>query len=331
MTKRIGELKFIDLYIGVDYCDIKGLDGSTSIRTPAPPEFQDEIGDLKAKCERVYEQHNEPEFAIIHDDVMFRVTQLLDVQGNDVFILRKAESVVRPYASLGISQLASAFALHPATRGLILIVGEMASGKTTTAASYFKERLTMFGGIGVAIEDPPETKLDGVHGSGRCLQVPASRKNGGYKEQLIRAVRSGADAILLGEIREEETAFQAVQAGINGHLIYSTMHAGNLVQGLERFSTWCQQKTDSANALMSDAVSMIIHQKLERVPKQGGGGHVSRMKASFLILSGQMGQSARAKIREGNFHLVSHDIEEQSKRNIWMETRPARQPASPQQ
>lgn len=234
MTASFSQLKFVDLYIGEDYCDFKGLDGSENIRTPVPPHLLGEVQVLKAECLKVFVQHEEPEFAIIHDEVMFRVTQLLDVRAQNVFVLRKSSAQVRPHTSLGLSQAVTTVALSKATRGLVLVVGEMASGKTTTIASLFKERLTLHGGIGVAIEDPPETRLDGIHGTGRCLQVPASRKNGGYREQLIRAVRSGADAILLGEIREEDTAFQVAQAGINGHLIYSTMHAGSLVQGLER-------------------------------------------------------------------------------------------------
>ena len=318
MTSLLSGLHFVDLYIGEDYCDIKGLEGSLTSRVPAPSEFQQQIDELRCRCRETHDVQQEPEFSIVVDDVMFRVTAIMDVFNADIFILRRSSAEIRPLNRIGLSPALTQFVMDRDTRGLVLCVGEMAAGKSSTVASMVKERLTQHGGIGIAIEDPPETKLNGVHGKGRCIQVRASRKNGGYGEQLLRALRSGADLILIGEIRDNDTAFQVAQASINGHLIYSTMHAGNIVQGIERFTTLCKSRTPNANEILADGLAAIFWQELEKVPKQGdGGGFSTRLMSRALILSGPNGQSARSKIREGKFHQLVQEIEEQGRRNVW--------------
>lgn len=318
MTSLLSTLHFVDLYIGDGYCDIKGLEGSKASRVPAPDYLQAQIAELRLRCQETYELQQEPEFSIIVDDVMFRVTAMMDVLNKDVFILRRSSAEIRPLNRIGLSPALTQFVLDRDTRGLVLCVGEMAAGKSSTVASMFKERLTTHGGIGLAIEDPPETKLNGEHGIGRCIQVRASRKNGGYREQLTRAVRSGADMVLIGEIRDEDTAFQVAQASINGHLILSTMHAGNIVQGIERFATYCKARTSNANEILSDGLAAVFWQELEKVPRQGvDGGFSTRLKSEALILVGPNGQSARSKIREGKFHQLIQEIQEQGRRNVW--------------
>lgn len=320
MQSLLSELKFVDLYIGDDYCDIKGLEGSETLRSKIPPDLEGEIGRIREICKTTYDEQQESEFSIIHDGVMFRVTLMVDVLNKDIFILRRPSAEIRAHNKIGLSPLVTSFALAKDTRGLILVVGEMAAGKSSTIASLFRDRLALHGGIGLAIEDPPETRLNGEHGPGRCIQIRASRKNGGYREQLVRAVRSGADTILLGEIRDEDTAYQVAQAGINGHLILSTMHASGIVQGLERLSTWCKTKTTNANDVLSEGLAAIVYQELERVRRQGGVGYSIRFASKALVLTGSIGQSARAKIRAGQFHLLSQEIDEQARRAVWQDS-----------
>src|SRR3546814_18377080 len=104
-------------------------------------------------------------------------------------------------------------------KGLVLIAGETGADKTSTAAALMYSRLIKHGGIAVAIEDPPEINMHGQHGHGWCEQVPASRFTGGYREHLIGSLRDNPDMILLGEIRDEATANEVVNASINGHFI----------------------------------------------------------------------------------------------------------------
>lgn len=112
-----------------------------------------------------------------------------------------------------------------------------------------KARLEAWGGICVAVEDPPEPFLNGRHGSGRCIQVPVS-PDGGYEEALILALRTRADFLFVGEIRDSSTAAQVIQASINGHLIISTGHAGSVTQGIERISALAQPLLNNARAAL---------------------------------------------------------------------------------
>src|SRR3546814_7724012 len=78
--------------------------------------------------------------------------------------------------------------------------------------------------------------MHGQHGHGWCEQVPASRFTGGYREHLIGSLRDNPDMILLGEIRDEATANEVVNASNNGHFILSTIHADSIPGAIERLS-----------------------------------------------------------------------------------------------
>src|SRR5260364_259349 len=75
-TQKISALEFVDLYIGEEYCDIKGLAGASASRVGAPDELKDQINALRQQCQVIYRAQQEPEFALILDGVLFRVTQI---------------------------------------------------------------------------------------------------------------------------------------------------------------------------------------------------------------------------------------------------------------
>lgn len=316
-TPKISQIEFVDLYIGENYCDIKGLPGASASRVPAPAEWADQVADLRAKCKEIFQAQQEPEFSLVLDDVVLRVTQISDVDNTDVFILRRSGAQIRPLATLGLPPHVMKAVLDKDARGLILVAGEMGTGKTSTAASIVAQRLTLHGGIAIAVEDPPETKLNGLHGNGRCIQVRASRKNGGYQEHMIRAMRSGSDLILIGEIRDEDTALQALKASINGHLIISTIHAGDIVQTIERLHTLCNGKAQNAYSILADGLTAVVWQTLEKVPRQANGGKAARLIVKSLVLNGQDSSGIRTKIRKGLVSQVMQDVEDQNRQAAW--------------
>ncbi|WP_324778414.1 ATPase, T2SS/T4P/T4SS family, partial [Ralstonia pickettii] len=105
------------------------------------------------------------EFSLVVEGNLFRVTQISDVTNEDVFVLRRSEAQIRPLATLGLPPHVMKAVLDKDARGLILVAGEMGTGKTSTAASIVVQRLAIHGGIAIAVEDPPETMLNGVHGN----------------------------------------------------------------------------------------------------------------------------------------------------------------------
>lgn len=316
MNQSFADVEFVDLYVGSDYCDIKGLEGAGALRVPAPESLQDEISKLRKQCREIYEAQKEPEFALIFGDRIYRVTTINDVMNDDVFVLRRSSAAIRPLDDLGLSPALVSAMIDERTNGLVLIAGEMGAGKTSTAASIITARLRRHGGIAMAIEDPPETKLNGIHGAGRCIQTRASRKNGGYKEQIMRAIRSGADMILIGEIRDNETAGEVLKASINGHFIVSTIHAGNVVQAVERLQAFTLPTFSNANEILADGLAIVVWQELQKVPSAAGGTIMGvRLKAQSLVVTSSSG--ARQKIRKGQIDQIMHDADAQSKQSAW--------------
>ncbi len=103
--------------------------------------------------------------------------------------------------------------------GMILVCGPTGSGKTTTLYAVLRDIDITQRNV-VTIEDPVEIQLEGVS------QIPVNDAQGNSFSALLRSVlRQDPDVILVGEIRDAETARVAVQAGMTGHLVFSTVHA----------------------------------------------------------------------------------------------------------
>jgi general secretion pathway protein E len=113
--------------------------------------------------------------------------------------------------------------------GMLLVTGPTGSGKTTTLYAVLGET---HGGQDkvVTIEDPVEYQLAGV------LQIPVNEKKGLTFARGLRSIlRHDPDKIMVGEIRDGETAEIAVQAALTGHLVYTTVHANNVFDVIGRF------------------------------------------------------------------------------------------------
>ena len=113
--------------------------------------------------------------------------------------------------------------------GMLLVTGPTGSGKTTTLYAVLSEVNTGRDKI-ITIEDPVEYELPGV------LQIPVNDKKGLTFARGLRSIlRHDPDRILVGEIRDSETAEIAVQAALTGHQVYTTVHANNAFDVLGRF------------------------------------------------------------------------------------------------
>ncbi len=113
--------------------------------------------------------------------------------------------------------------------GMVLVTGPTGSGKTTTLYAALTEIHTGEEKI-VTIEDPVEYLLDGV------LQIPVNEKKGLTFARGLRSIlRHDPDTIMVGEIRDAETAQIAVQSALTGHLVFTTVHANNALDVVGRF------------------------------------------------------------------------------------------------
>lgn len=137
--------------------------------------------------------------------------------------------------------------------GIILVTGATGSGKSTTTYSMLqalnKENVNI-----ITVEDPIEMNIEGVN------QVQVNSEIGLTFANVLRSIlRQDPNIILIGEIRDSETAQIAVRASITGHLVLSTIHTNNSLSTIERLLDM-----DVERYLLSSALSGIISQKLAR-------------------------------------------------------------------
>ncbi len=167
----------------------------------------------------------------------FRVSVMPGLFGEDAVlrILDKqsltAELAQLSLGLLGIEARAQATIRRLARQpyGMLLVTGPTGSGKTTTLYATLSEINHGDDKI-ITIEDPVEYQLPGV------LQIPVNERKGlTFAKGLRSILRHDPDRILVGEIRDRETAEIAVQAALTGHLVFTTVHANNVFDVLSRF------------------------------------------------------------------------------------------------
>ncbi len=164
-------LSFIDLILGSNYAEIKGLKGANSFLSDLPEAYSNDAQNLKNECGRIHKESGKTEFSLRYDNRIYRITVLSSVFDGISFVIRQTPAHIIDFSEVPFStDLRRSIELKGAT-GLCLIAGEMGCGKTTTAASVLKHRIETTGGLGVSIEDPIETLLNGRHGHGRCMQM----------------------------------------------------------------------------------------------------------------------------------------------------------------
>jgi general secretion pathway protein E len=138
--------------------------------------------------------------------------------------------------------------------GMLLVTGPTGSGKTTTLYAVISEVNKGADKI-ITIEDPVEYHLPGV------LQIPVNEQKGlSFARGLRSILRHDPDRIMVGEIRDPETAEIAVQSALTGHLVYTTVHANNAIDVLGRFQ---HMGVDGYNLV--SALNGVLAQRLVRV------------------------------------------------------------------
>ena len=171
-------------------------------------------------------------------DIDLRVSIMPSIHGEDAVIrILDKRAMIEAYGALTLEalgfdaeSLVSLRMLAEEAYGMLLVTGPTGSGKTTTLYAALTEIHNGRDKI-ITIEDPVEYQLPGI------LQIPVNEKKGlTFAKGLRSILRHDPDKIMVGEIRDRETAEIAVQSALTGHLVLTTVHANNVFDVLGRFT-----------------------------------------------------------------------------------------------
>ena len=194
-------------------------------------------------------------------DIDFRLSVMPTVFGEDAVVrvldrARIAENGTLTLEALGFGDEARESIRRLASQpyGMLLVCGPTGSGKTTTLYAAIGETNTGRDKI-ITIEDPVEYQLPGT------VQIPVNEKKGlSFARGLRSVLRHDPDRVMVGEIRDVETAQIAVQAALTGHLVFSTVHANSAFDVIGRFM---HMGLDLYN--VASALNGVMAQRLMRV------------------------------------------------------------------
>lgn len=182
------------------------------------------------------------------------------------------------------------------TQGLILLTGPAGSGKTTTIYAALREILDHGNRHIITVEDPVEQIIPGV------MQTEISEPRGlTFPVAAKHLLRQDPQVLVIGEIRDEETAETCVRAALTGHLVISTLHAGSCHGVWDRLASFCPDKAAAAQS-----IELIVNQRLLRQTCDGcrGEGCGACLETGYrgripLVEMFRPGPSARQEWREG--------------------------------
>jgi general secretion pathway protein E len=244
-------------------------------------------------------------------DIDFRVSIMPSVFGEDAVLrILDKRSLSDESGGFTLEQLGFSARMVERLRqlsrephGMLLVTGPTGSGKTTTLYALISEVKTGRDKI-ITIEDPVEYQLSGV------LQIPVNEKKGLTFARGLRSIlRHDPDRIMVGEIRDPETAEIAVQSALTGHLVYTTVHANNVFDVIGRFM---HMGVDTFN--LASALNAVMAQRLVRVlcascagkgcaACRGTGYHGRKAVAELMVLNDELkdliaGRAPMSKLKE---------------------------------
>jgi general secretion pathway protein E len=213
-------------------------------------------------AERRVPQDGRFTIALERRPIDFRVSVIPSIFGEDA-VLRALDKQALTERLHGLRLDALGFDMRVVTQlrrlsllpyGMLLVTGPTGSGKTTTLYAAISETQTGNDKI-VTIEDPVEYQLQGV------LQIPVNEKKGLTFARGLRSIlRHDPDKIMVGEIRDSETAQIAIQSALTGHLVFTTVHANNVFDVVSRF---VHMGVDTYSFV--SALSGVLAQRLIRI------------------------------------------------------------------
>ena len=279
------------------------LDGLLTPVQQLPEEVADRVfGRIKYLARLKTYQESLPqdgriEKAEINSTEDIRVATYPTVTGEKIVLRLFSAAEVKNLSDLGLSDRVTSELRQflSGTSGLLLLTGPAGSGKTTTIYASLRHLSQAGGRHIITVEDPVEQVLPGI------MQTEVNEARGlDFAKAARHLLRQDPQVLVLGEIRDDETANLAIRAALTGHLVISTLHAGSCKGVIERLLVMCPDQY----AVLS-AISLVANQRLLRkicAKCNGAGcehclntGYTGRIPVAEIV---PFTDSLRAKIRE---------------------------------
>ena len=266
------------------------IDGCLQKRHMPPREYQIQIlTRIKVMCKMDIAEHRLPQDGRIKlrhggREIDFRVSTLPIVHGERIVlrILDKG-NVLLGLDRIGMDEkvLKSFRKLVQTPEGIVLVTGPTGSGKTTTLYSAIGEINDSETNI-ITVEDPVEYKLAGISQMNVNPRIELT-----FAKGLRHILRQDPDIIMIGEIRDRETAEIAIQASLTGHLVLSTLHTNDAPSALTRLADMGIEPYLLASSILGVLAQRLVRQicshcKVEYAPSEQEREELGLRRAGFL-------------------------------------------------
>jgi twitching motility protein PilT len=246
--------------------DLQPLAGWSALGEHELIEVLDAVTEISPRRRDAFDDHGDLDIAYSHPTLpRFRVNGFRQ-RGATSFAFRVIPSVIPTFDELGLP--VGVKRLAEEHRGLVLVTGPTGSGKTTSLASMLDHINRTRRSHIVTIEDPIEI----LHPDRSCIvnQREVGLDTASFDQALRRVLRQDPDIILIGELRDTETAHTALQAAESGHLVFSTLHTIDAAETLGRMIEFFPAaKQPQIRAILAGTLRGVMSQRL--LPKAGGG------------------------------------------------------------
>ncbi len=246
--------------------DLQQMDGVPALTETDLEHVLDEVTQISPKRRDLFEDSGDLDIAFSHPALpRFRVNGFRQ-RGATSFAFRIIPNEIPSIAKLGLPPGVSRLAEE--RRGLVLVTGATGSGKTTSLASMLDHINRTRRQHIVTIEDPIEI----LHPDRSCIvnQREVGLDTASFDQALRRVLRQDPDVILIGELRDAETAHTALQAAESGHLVFSTLHTIDAAESIGRMIEFFPPaKQQQIRSILAGTLRGVVSQRL--LPRAAGG------------------------------------------------------------
>jgi len=284
LLERAEKANASDIHLQMEQSRARVLFRLDGVITPAgelEPEIAERVfGRLKFLAKLKTYQESLPQDGRIEKNALntqndIRIATYPTVTGEKIVLRLFNQTEARALADLGftLEVLQQLQRFLRQTTGLLLLTGPAGSGKTSTIYACLSELAQRGGRHIITVEDPVEQIIPGI------MQTEVNETRGlDFAKAARHLLRQDPEVLVLGEIRDEETATISVRAALTGHLVISTLHAGSCAGVFERLLAFCADASSIAAS-----VQLVLNQRLLRrvCTECSGSGCIACMQTRY--------------------------------------------------